>query len=127
MVMQSADFYSIFCLFQPKYPRVKLRQARMHAGILREAHIARTQTHTPASTHAYLYTAVKPSFLLLSILPLPDCLIETCFLSCQPLLRGDGEVFVRESWEEGEKHKRGERKEREKRRRRETHACRLRW
>lgn len=72
-----------------------------------EKHTLHAHKHTrqQARTHAYLYTAVKPSFLLLSILPLPDCLIETCFLSCQPLLRGDGEVFVRESWEEGKSTK----------------------
>lgn len=45
MVMQSTKFYSIFCLFQLKYPSVQLRQERMHVRILRDTHCAHTHTH----------------------------------------------------------------------------------
>lgn len=54
----------------------------------------------------YSYTAVKPSFVSLSILPFPDCLIETCFLSCQPLLQREGRCLWRRDKKKGEKTKR---------------------
>lgn len=98
MVMQSTKFYSIFCLFQLKYPSVRLRRERMHVRILRGAHILCTHTHM------YSYTAVKPSFVSLSILPFLDCLIETCFLSCQPLLQREGRCL----WRRDRKRKREE-------------------
>lgn len=45
--------------------------------------------------HVYSYTAVKPTFVSLSILPFLDCLIATCFLSCQPLLQREGRCLWR--------------------------------
>lgn len=109
MVMQSSEFYYIFCLFQLKDPSVRLRQERMHVRILRGTHI-----------YVRTYTAVKPSFVSLSILPFLDCLIETCFLSCQPPAPEGGEVFVegeieRESGGEEEREVKGKEEEKKKR------------
>lgn len=62
----------------------------------------------------YSYTAVKPSFVSLSILPFPDCLIETCFLSCQPLLQREGRCL----WRRDKKKRRKDEKRGGKRRKR---------
>ena len=118
MVMQSSKFYSIFCLFQLKDLSVQLRQARMHVGILRHRHRhTHTHTHIRTHTHMYSYTAAKPSFVSLSILPFLDCLIETCFLSCQPPLRREGTCLRRRDRKRKQRKKKGKEKGEEVRKR----------
>lgn len=63
MVTRSAEFYSIFCLFQLKCPSVRLRQGSVRVRMLRDTHTVHTYTHVFIyCSKAFFCFAINPSF-----------------------------------------------------------------